>query len=99
MVRNIYSLFTTLLFLGLLSFNVNAGGKNIIELSNISLQGLKTIAVEAIIPTGGDYGVLIALGVTTTLQAPDLARRRCTWTGIFSAALTTDQKFPAHHRL
>jgi len=75
MARNIYSLFTTLLFFGLLSFNVNAGGKNISELSNISLQGLKTIAVEAIIPTGGDYGVLIALGVTKEKMEENISKQ------------------------
>jgi len=64
MVKNIYSLFTILFFLGASSFNVNAVGSNIGELSNIPLQGLKTIAVEVITPTGGDYRDLQQRGVT-----------------------------------
>jgi hypothetical protein len=64
MVKNIYSLFTTLFFLGALSFNVYAAGSNISELSNISIQGLKTLAVEVNMPTGGAYGDLKARGMT-----------------------------------
>jgi len=64
MVKNIYNLFTILFFLSTLSFNVNAAGNNISELSNISIKGLKTIAVEVIFPTGGVGGDLQTRGIT-----------------------------------
>ena len=68
MAKNIYSLFMTLFLLGTFSFNVIAASNNL-------LQSLKTIAVEVDMPTGGDYGILKALGVTKVKLEDNISKQ------------------------
>ena len=64
MIKNIYSKFTILFFLGTLSLNINAASSNLSVLPDIQLQGLKNIAIDINTPTTGDYRYLQGSGVT-----------------------------------
>ena len=64
MIKNIYSKFTILFFLGTLSLNINAASSNLSVLPDIQLQGLKNIAIDINTPTGGDYRYLQGSGAT-----------------------------------
>ncbi len=64
MVKNTYSKFMILFYLGVLSFNISAAGGNISVLPDIQLQDLKTVAIDVNTPTTGDYRYLQRAGAT-----------------------------------